>query len=89
MAYRQINYCDHLEKKIGETLQDCSIVFTHESEVPEKQLDFKLKTSGVQIEVKQYHSERIAKQLSQHESVIVLQGRKAVDFFCKQLEKNK
>lgn len=87
--YRKINYSDHLEKQIGEILQECSFVFTHESEVSEKQLDFKLKTSGVQIEIKQYHSDRIAKQLNQHENVIVLQGKKSVKFFCDLLRKNK
>ena len=45
MSYRQINYCDRLEKKLGETLQDCSILFAHESEVPEKQLDLEFPIS--------------------------------------------
>lgn len=87
--YRKINYSDHLEKKVGETLQDCGIEFTHDSEVPYKQLDFNLTNSNIHIEIKQYHSDRIAKQMGQFNNVIALQGAKSVQFFCDLLSRNK
>jgi len=46
--YRKINYSDHLEKKVGETLQDCGIERNH------KQHD------GVEIEL-MYINQQIEK----------------------------
>lgn len=44
-------------------------------------LDFKL-ANGIEIEVKRFHSPRIADQMSRADNVIAVQGKEAVDFFA-------
>lgn len=44
-------------------------------------LDFRL-SSGVEIEVKRFHSPRIAEQASRAENVIIAQGEQAVRFLA-------
>ena len=43
-------------------------------------LDFRL-ANGVEIEVKRFHSPRIAGQMSRADNVIAIQGKEAVEFF--------
>lgn len=80
-----IHYADHLEKLIGDSLTNAGIDFEHESEggiAAEHGLDFYTLVEEVFIEVKQYHSERIAKQTARAGNVIVLQGENAVKLFA-------
>ncbi len=79
---RKINYADHLEQKIGEALFEAEIGFTHGSESKGQRLDFHLTDDDIYIEVKQYHSERIADQLKVADNIVVVQGRKSVDFMA-------
>ncbi len=52
-------------------------------------LDFYLPNRGVYIEVKQFHSNRIAEQTSRASNVIVTQGRLAVQMLADLLIKSK
>lgn len=45
-------------------------------------LDFRLTESGIEIEVKQFHTPRIAEQMSRAENVIAIQGKDAALFFA-------
>lgn len=84
MSGKKRHYSDFLEEPVGETLDVHGIEFIHESEVKRDPiLDFELPESDVHIEIKQFYSDRIIKQLQSKQNVIVLQGRKAVDFFNK------
>jgi len=76
---RTITYTDHLEKAIGEHLDIYGIEFIHESEGAD--LDFYLPQYDVYIEVKQFHADRISKQTSRHDNVIVIQGMKSLRLF--------
>lgn len=81
---RKIHYTDFLEESLGESLNGKGIEFIHESEIKtEPVLDFHLPEHDIHIEIKQFYSDRIIKQLQSKQNVIVLQGRKAVDFFNK------
>lgn len=48
----------------------------------DQRLDFWLPNRGVYIEVKQFHSPRIADQMASQPEVIAVQGRKAVAFMA-------
>jgi len=76
---RQIHFADHLEKRVAQALDECGIEFVHESENKEQILDFYLPFFDVYIEVKQFHTDRIAKQMSSKDNVIAVQGAKAVE----------
>jgi len=76
---RNIHYVDHLEKQIAEVLDSLGIDFVHESEDKYQGLDFYLPKYDVYIEVKQFHTSRISKQMESEDNVIVLQGRKSVE----------
>lgn len=79
------HYADHLEKLVGDSLTEARINFDHESEggiAAEFGLDFYIPAADVFIEVKQYHSDRIAKQTARANDVIVLQGENAVKLFA-------
>jgi hypothetical protein len=71
---------------VAEALERASIDFIHESEDKEMGLDFYLPVFNVYLEVKQFHAERINRQLTSQDNVIVLQGRKAVEFFIRTLQ---
>lgn len=49
-------------------------------------LDFYLPDLDIYIEVKQFHSDRIAKQMARRPNVIAIQGRGAVLTFCAMLK---
>lgn len=44
-------------------------------------LDFYLPLEGIAIEVKRFHSPRIAEQMSREKNVIAIQGEEAARFF--------
>ncbi len=50
-------------------------------------LDFHLPDDGIDIEVKRFHSPRIADQMARAENVIALQGEAAVRWFCERLQR--
>lgn len=78
-----MNYSDELEKQIGDTLVKCGINFNRN-----QRLDFYLPDFDIYIEVKKYHSERSNSQLASQDNIILIQGKKAIDFFCKRLLNN-
>lgn len=82
---KKIYYADHLEKSLADFLASKDIGFVHESQNKDQILDFYLPGFGIYIEVKQYHAERVAKQLASQEEVILIQGKKALDFFINKL----
>lgn len=75
---------DPLERQVETALRHKKLQYVHESQSKEatQGLDFYLPTLGVHIEVKQFHTDRIARQMQQARDVVVLQGQQAVDFFC-------
>lgn len=83
---RKIHFADYLEKIIAQSLNDAGIEFVHESESKEQSLDFYLPKFGVYLEIKQFHSERIAKQMAAKDNVIAIQGTQSVNFIIKLLK---
>lgn len=79
MTGRNIHYSDDLENSIGDLLEHCKIEFTHESECKEQKLDFYLPKYDVYIEVKQFHADRISRQMQSKNNVIAIQGRKSIN----------
>jgi hypothetical protein len=77
---RKIHFSDHLEKEVAEVLESKGIDFVHESEGNSSNLDFYLPAYDVFIEVKQFHSDRVVKQLASKDNVIVIQGKKSIAF---------
>jgi hypothetical protein len=73
---------DPLEKIIADALDVCGIKYQtgFGGENPSG-LDFRL-PSGVEIEVKRFHTPRISEQMSRSSEVIALQGESAVRFFA-------
>ncbi len=80
MAERQIS--DPIELIIANGLTTAGIAFVHESEGLIPRLDFYLPGRDIYIEVKQFHSERIAQQMAQAPNVIAIQGREAALAFA-------
>lgn len=81
-----IKYSDHLEKMLHNALIEAGIEAIHESEGAI--LDFYLPEHDTYIEVKQYHSDRIAKQMAKADNILVLQGKTSVELFIKLLKTN-
>ena len=69
---------DPIEKIVADALEAADLVFG-ESPVG---LDFYLPDYKLHIEVKQFHSDRIAEQMSRAENVIAIQGREAAEWFA-------
>jgi hypothetical protein len=73
---------DPMESLIATALENAGITFTTgEGGKNPTGLDFGL-SNGVQIEVKRFHSARIAEQMSRAENVIAAQGVDAVVFLA-------
>lgn len=86
---RHIHFSDHLEKQIAQAFDDVGIEYVHESESNEQDLDFYLPFFDVYIEVKQYHADRIARQMSSKDNVIAVQGKKSVELLIVMLLRSK
>jgi hypothetical protein len=86
---RKIHFTDHLETKVADALNHVGIEFIHESENAEQVLDFYLPFFDVFIEIKQFHSDRISKQMSSKENVIAVQGIKSVNLLVAVLLRSK
>jgi hypothetical protein len=84
---KEAYFADHLEAMVAAALTDNGIEFIHESQNKDQGLDFFLPLFDVYIEIKQYHSERISRQMASQNNVIALQGTKAVNFFIEVLKK--
>lgn len=76
-----MHFSDHLERNLADFLDSKNISFIHESQDKAQVLDFYLPDFGVYIEVKQYHTDRIARQMATQDEVIVIQGKIALQFF--------
>lgn len=70
---------DPMERLIAHALRDAGVEAVHDS-APESpaHLDFFLPGCGVHIEVKQFHSDRIAAQMARADDVVAVQGAGAV-----------
>ena len=73
---------DLMETTVRDALAAADISFTEENSEANKGLDFHLTDFGVHIEVKQFHSDRIAEQMSRAPNVIAIQGVIAAQFFA-------
>lgn len=82
---KKMHVSDFLEQEIVEILIDLKIKFVHESQDNGSALDFYLPDFDVYIEVKQFHTDRVLKQLSSKDNVILIQGRKSIAMLTKLL----
>lgn len=76
---------DPMEKIMRDALTREGFTFTEDGKPGgeiNKGLDFHLTDYGIQIEVKQFHSPRIADQMRRAPNVIAVQGRDAVEFLA-------
>ncbi len=80
------NISDDLELRIAAALDKRSITFIHESEGMGFHLDFYLPDLDIYIEVKKFHTDRVISQLVTQENVVLIQGRKSVEFLEKILD---
>lgn len=86
---------DPMEEMVGRALAAAGVRFTTPAETrpapgSSHTLDFHLLDYDLYIEVKQFHSDRIAEQMSRAPNVIAIQGRAAAEWFCRAIngEKN-
>jgi len=70
-----------MERMIAEALAKAGIPFSTDPNQTSR-LDFRLETGPVYIEVKQFHSARIAEQMGRVENVVAIQGAEAVAWFA-------
>lgn len=73
---------DPMEWLIASALSAAGIRFLVDGRADTKSLDFLLPDLNLYIEVKQFHSPRIAAQTARVDNVIVAQGRAAVEFLA-------
>ena len=74
---------DPMEQIIADALDDVGVAYaTDFGGGNPSGLDFRLTGNGVEIEVKRFHTDRIAEQMSRAENVIAIQGEAAVRFFA-------
>ena len=73
---------DPMEQIIAEALDAAGVSYsTDEGGGNPSGLDFRLH-NGIEIEVKQFHSDRIGAQMARADNVIAVQGRAAVEYFA-------
>lgn len=73
---------DPIEDIVRSGLDAAGINYVDENDPRSKGLDFYLPDYLTHIECKQFHTERTAEQMSRSDNVIVIQGRKAAEFFA-------
>ncbi len=73
---------DPMEARVAAALTEAGVEYVTEEDPRAKGLDFYLPTRDLHIEVKRFHSARVAEQVARATNVIVLQGLAAVDLFC-------
>lgn len=79
---------DPIEQMIRDALSDQGIEFVEENDERARGLDFFLPNIGLHVEVKQFHSDRIAEQMSRVDDVIAIQGSWAAYIFCRLIRNN-
>lgn len=77
---------DPIEDIIATALTEAGIHFLCEDEHDGPPLDFLLTESGVFIECKQFHSQRIGAQMNKAANVIAIQGREAALMFARMIK---
>lgn len=79
---------DPIEAIVAEALSKAGIRYLHENDRKgDLALDFYLPELDTYIEVKQFHSDRIARQMAQAPNVIAIQGRDAAKAFAAMITK--
>jgi transcriptional regulator with XRE-family HTH domain len=79
---------DPMEQLVERALQRAGVEYeTDQGGGTATGLDFYLPQHGVAIEVKRFHSDRIAEQMSRAPNVIALQGEPAIRLFCDAVER--
>jgi hypothetical protein len=75
---------DPIERIVQIALERADIVYVLEGECPDagQTLDFWLPHYDVYIECKQFHTPRIADQMSRAPNIIAIQGRPAAELFA-------
>lgn len=74
---------DPIERIVEQALIDAGIRYVVEGDnAAPHRLDFHLPDQDVAIEVKQMHTDRIARQMATHPDVIAIQGRGAALLFA-------
>jgi hypothetical protein len=76
-----------LEAQVRDALDKAGISYVVDGHPDAQGLDFYLPESDIAIEVKQFHTDRIAEQMSRKRNVIALQGAGAVAMFCAAIDK--
>lgn len=79
---------DPIEQMVREALDAAGIEYVEEEDQRANGLDFYLVNVGVHIEVKQFHTPRIAAQMERADDVIAIQGRWAAEVFCGLIRNN-
>ena len=82
---------DPIETIIAEALCKAGISYLHETDMKAEDslgLDFYLPELNVYIEVKQFHSDRIARQMARAPNVIAIQGRQSAHVFADLITRN-
>lgn len=72
---------DPMEAMMRSALIDAGITFVEDEDNPTS-LDFYLPDADLHIEVKQFHTDRIAEQMSRAPNVLVAQGGAAVSWLA-------
>lgn len=72
---------DPVEAIVARALDDAGISYTRPDGTP----DFKITAFNLEIEVKQFYSERVIRQLEGKENIILIQGKPAASYFYRLL----
>ncbi|CAB4218679.1 hypothetical protein UFOVP1605_41 [uncultured Caudovirales phage] len=80
MKLKPISISCDLEQSLADSLTEVGISFIHESQRKQR-LDFYLPDFDIWIEVKKFDSERTGEQIKSQENVVLIQGKKAMEFF--------
>jgi len=78
---------DPLEEALADALRSAGVRFVREGHGIPVALDFYLPDFDLYLEVKRFHSDRIARQMSLADNVIAIQGQPAIDWLCSMLSK--
>lgn len=81
-----IRVSDPVERVIANALDARGIRYVVDGEGDTKQLDFYVPEWKVYIEVKQFHTDRVAEQMSRADNVIVIQGMQAAFVFAELID---
>jgi len=77
---------DPVEQTIADALESIPYTVEGDEEHPPGNLDFYVPSWGVFIEVKRFHSPRIADQMNRQENVIAVQGLSTAIVFASLIE---